>query len=73
MKGLDFSEICRQEVVRYIDNVAIIADTYFKRKLDASVNQINIETEAIKILKAKPKMAVWSSIRLRSKQAKVET
>lgn len=46
MKGLDFSEIRRQEVVRYIDNVATIADTDFKRKVDARVNQLNIETEA---------------------------
>jgi hypothetical protein len=48
MKGLDFSEIRRQEVVRYLDNVATIADTDFKRKVDARVNQINIENEARK-------------------------
>ncbi|MBR9846515.1 MAG: AAA family ATPase [Algicola sp.] len=46
MKGLDFSEIRRQEVVRYLDNVATIADTDFKRKVDARVNQLKIETEA---------------------------
>ncbi|WP_040278490.1 AAA family ATPase [Psychroserpens damuponensis] len=46
MKGLDFSEIRRQEVVRYLDNVATIADTDFKRKVDARINQLNIETEA---------------------------
>ncbi|NRA93903.1 MAG: AAA family ATPase, partial [Psychroserpens sp.] len=46
MKGLNFSEIRRQEVVRYLDNVATIADTDFKRKVDARVNQMNIETEA---------------------------
>ncbi len=46
MKGLDFSEIRRQEVVRYLDNVATIADTDFKRKVDARVNQLNIELEA---------------------------
>jgi hypothetical protein len=46
MKGLDFSEIRRQEVVRYLDNVATIADTDFKRKVDARVNQLHIETEA---------------------------
>ena len=46
MKGLDFSEIRRQEVVRYLDNVATIADTDFKRKVDARVNQMNIESEA---------------------------
>lgn len=46
MKGLDFSDIRRQEVVRYLDNVATIADTDFKRKVDARVNQLNIELEA---------------------------
>ncbi len=48
MKGLDFSEIRRQEVVRYIDNVATIADTDFKRKVDARIDQLNVETEARK-------------------------
>ena len=46
MKGLDFSEIRRQEVVRYIDNVATIADTDFKRKVDARMDQLKVETEA---------------------------
>ena len=46
MKGLDFSDIRRQEVVRYLDNVATIADTDFKRKVDARVNQLNIDLEA---------------------------
>jgi hypothetical protein len=46
MKGLDFSKIRRQEVVRYLDNVATIADTDFKRKVDARVNQMNIDTAA---------------------------
>ncbi len=48
MKGLDFSEIRRQEVVRYLDNVATIADTDFKRKVDARTNQLNIDLEAKK-------------------------
>ncbi|TMM28687.1 AAA family ATPase [Polaribacter aestuariivivens] len=48
MKGLNFSEIRRQEVVRYLDNVATIADTDFKRKVDARVNQLNIDLEARK-------------------------
>lgn len=48
MKGLDFSEIRRQEVVRYLDNVATIADTDFKRKVDARVNHLNIDLEARK-------------------------
>jgi len=46
MKGLDFSEIRRQEVVRYLDNVATIADTDFKRKVDARVNQMHIDLKA---------------------------
>lgn len=46
MKGLNFSDIRRQEVVRYLDNVATIADTDFKRKVDARINQLNIETKA---------------------------
>ena len=46
MKGLNFSDIRRQEVVRYLDNVATIADTDFKRKVDARVSQMNIDLEA---------------------------
>jgi hypothetical protein len=46
MKDLDFSDIRRQEVVRYLDNVATIADTDFKRKVDARIDQLNVETEA---------------------------
>ncbi|MEO6347223.1 MAG: AAA family ATPase [Aquaticitalea sp.] len=48
MKGLNFSEIRRQEVVRYLDNVATIADTDFKRQVDTRINQLNIELEARK-------------------------
>lgn len=46
MKGLNFSEIRRQEVVRYLDNVATIADTDFKRKVDARIDQMHIELQA---------------------------
>jgi hypothetical protein len=46
MKGLNFSDIRRQEVIRYLDNVATIADTDFKRKVDQRINQMNIELEA---------------------------
>ncbi|WP_412985322.1 AAA family ATPase [Pontimicrobium sp. IMCC45349] len=46
MKGLNFSDIRRQEVIRYLDNVATIADTDFKRKVDKRINQMNIELEA---------------------------
>jgi len=48
MKGLQFSDIRRQEVVRYLDNVATIADTDFKRKVDQRVNELNIQMEARK-------------------------
>ena len=48
MKGLNFSEIRRQEVVRYLDNVATIADTDFKRKVDQRIDQMNVELEARK-------------------------
>jgi len=48
MKGLNFSDIRRQEVVRYLDNVATIADTDFKRQVDSRINQLNIELEARK-------------------------
>lgn len=37
MKGLSFSEIRLQEVLRYLDNYATIADTDFKRKVDEQV------------------------------------
>ena len=46
MKGLNFSDIRKQEVIRYLDNVANIADTDFKRKVDARVNQMNVDLEA---------------------------
>ena len=46
MKGLDFSEIRRQEVVRYLDNVATIADTDFKRQVDSRIGQLNVEKKA---------------------------
>ena len=47
MKGLDFSDIRRQETVRYLDNVATIADTDFKRKVDSRVHDMKVQTEAI--------------------------
>lgn len=49
MKGLSFSDIRRQEVVRYLDNVATIADTDFKRKVDQRVHDMNIQMEARRI------------------------
>ncbi len=48
MKGLDFSEIRRQEVVRYLDNMATIADTDFKRKVERRLGQLNVDLEARK-------------------------
>jgi AAA+ superfamily predicted ATPase len=49
MKGLDFSDIRRQETVRYLDNVATIADTDFKRKVDGRVHDLNVQLEASKL------------------------
>ncbi len=49
MKGLDFSDIRKQEVVRYLDNVATIADTDFKRKVDARVHDLEINLEANRV------------------------
>ncbi len=46
MKGLNFSDIRRQEVVRYLDNVATIADTDFKRKVDGRVHDLQVNLEA---------------------------
>ncbi|QCX01528.1 AAA family ATPase [Aggregatimonas sangjinii] len=46
MKGLDFSDIRRQETVRYLDNVATIADTDFKRKVDGRVHDLMVNLEA---------------------------
>ena len=46
MKGLNFSDIRRQEVVRYLDNVATIADTDFKRQVEGKVHDLNVQMEA---------------------------
>jgi hypothetical protein len=46
MQGLNFSDIRRQEVVRYLDNVATIADTDFKRKVDGRVHDMKVQLEA---------------------------
>ncbi len=46
LKVVNFSDIRRQEVVRYLDNVATIADTDFKRKVDQRVHELNIQREA---------------------------
>jgi len=46
MKGLNFSDIRRQETVRYLDNVATIADTDFKRKVDGRVHDLQVSLEA---------------------------
>ncbi len=49
MKGLNFSDIRRQEVVRYLDNVATIADTDFKRQVKNRVHDMNIQMEARRV------------------------
>ncbi len=48
MKGLNFSDIRKQETVRYLDNVATIADTDFKRKVDQRIHEMNVQQEAQK-------------------------
>lgn len=48
MKGLDFSDIRRQETIRYLDNVATIADTDFKRKVEGRIHDMNVQLEANK-------------------------
>ncbi|WP_299214933.1 AAA family ATPase [uncultured Dokdonia sp.] len=52
MKGLNFSDIRRQEVVRYLDNVATIADTDFKRKVEGRVHDMNVQLEARRIFES---------------------
>jgi len=46
MKGLNFADIRKQEVIRYLDNVATIADTDFSRKVEQQIMQLKIGTEA---------------------------
>ncbi len=46
MQGLNFSDVRKQEVVRYLDNVATIADTDFKRKVDQRLGEMNVQMEA---------------------------
>ena len=48
MKGLNFSDIRRQEVIRYLDNMASIADTDFNRKVEEQLGRMNISIEAQK-------------------------
>ncbi len=49
MKGLNFSDIRRQETVRYLDNVATIADTDFKRKVEGRVHDLEVQLAANKL------------------------
>ncbi len=55
MKGLDFSDIRRQETVRYLDNVATIADTDFKRQVSGRVHDMNVQLEARRIFESEEK------------------
>lgn len=52
MKGLNFSDIRRQEVVRYLDNVATIADTDFKRKVEGRVHDMKVQLEARRLFES---------------------
>lgn len=51
MKGLKFSDIWRQEWVRYLDNYARIADAQFDREVDERVKQHRIDREVTRRLK----------------------
>ena len=55
MQGLNFSDIRRQETVRYLDNVATIADTDFKRKVEGRVHDLNVQLAANKLFDAERK------------------
>ncbi len=46
MKGLNFSDIRRQETVRYLDNVATIADTDFKRQVEGRIADMKVQIAA---------------------------
>ncbi|WGF92027.1 AAA family ATPase [Aequorivita marisscotiae] len=46
MKGLNFSDIRRQETVRYLDNVATIADTDFKRQVEGRIADMKVQLAA---------------------------
>ncbi|HMB62656.1 MAG TPA: AAA family ATPase [Eudoraea sp.] len=52
MKGLNFSDIRKQETIRYLDNVATIADTDFKRKVDQRVHDLKVQMEAQKTVES---------------------
>jgi AAA+ superfamily predicted ATPase len=47
MKGLNFAEIRKQEVIRYLDNFASIADMDFERKVKGHIERIIIQEEAM--------------------------
>src|SRR5690606_36459571 len=46
MKGLNFSDIRRQETVRYLDNVATIADPEFKRQVEGRIADMKVQIAA---------------------------
>ena len=52
MKGLMFSEIYLQEVIRYCDNYATIADAEFDRAVVARLKEVRIRGEVERRLKA---------------------
>lgn len=55
MKGLDFSDVRRQETVRYLDNVATIADTDFKRRVEGRVHDMKVQLEARHLFESEEK------------------
>ena len=46
MKGLNFADIRKQEVIRYLDNFASIADMDFERKVKKHIESIITKQEA---------------------------
>lgn len=56
MKGLNFSDIRKQETIRYLDNVATIADTDFNRKVEQRVNELKVQMEAQKTVESEGKI-----------------
>lgn len=53
MKGLSFSDIRLQETIRYADNLARILDTSRKRRIEETVQEMEIREEAVRTYNAK--------------------
>ena len=53
MQGLSFADIRRQEVVRYLDNVATIADTDFQRQVSGRIPDMEVQLAARRLFEEK--------------------